>query len=89
MPDVRMTSGATQRIAHIVRFGFRGAPDGFWVAGFGCRTLKGGLLATGRRREIVGCARFLVNLRVTVDALIDGWGRAGRRLRKAARVCNF
>ena len=31
-------------------------------------------LAGGRRSRIVGFSRFLANLRVTVDALIDGWG---------------
>jgi hypothetical protein len=31
-------------------------------------------LAGGRRREIVGFSRFLANARVTVKALIEGWG---------------
>lgn len=31
-------------------------------------------LAGGRRSEIVGFSRFLANPRVTVEALLDGWG---------------
>jgi hypothetical protein len=31
-------------------------------------------LAGGERRGIVGCGRFLANRRVTVEALIEGWG---------------
>lgn len=31
-------------------------------------------LASGSRREIIGFGRFLANPRVTLEALIDGWG---------------
>jgi len=33
-------------------------------------------LAGGRRSGIVGFSRFLANPRVTVEALLDGWGGA-------------
>lgn len=33
-------------------------------------------LAGGRRREIIGFGRLLANERVTLDALIEGWGAA-------------
>ena len=33
-----------------------------------------GVWRGGRRSGIVGFSRFLANPRVTVDALIDGWG---------------
>lgn len=33
-------------------------------------------LAGGRRGGIVGFSRFLANPRVTVEALLDGWGAA-------------
>jgi hypothetical protein len=35
-------------------------------------------LADGRRRDVVGFGRFLGNRRVSVDALIEGWGEAAR-----------
>jgi hypothetical protein len=36
-------------------------------------------LASGSRREIIGFGRFMANPRVTVEALIEGWGSAASR----------
>jgi hypothetical protein len=33
-------------------------------------------LASGSRRQVIGFGRFMANRRVTLEALIDGWGRA-------------
>lgn len=52
-----------------------GKKGGLLLAGMVARTstcLR--RLAGGRRSGIVGFSRFLANPRVTVDALIDGWG---------------
>jgi len=43
----------------------------------GCVCLR--QLAEGARHDIVGFGRFLSNERVTVDALIEGWGEATSR----------
>ena len=69
-----------------------GIKGGLLLAGMVARTstcLR--RLAGGRRSGIVGFSRFLANPRVTVEALLDGWGSmaGARSFRKAARAGIF